>query len=947
MSQTLVAIDLETTGLNPDRDAIIEIGAAKFRGQEVLDTFATLVNPKRDLPTKITHITGIKPEQLVDAPSLFSVARALTEFVGDCPVIGHNVTFDLRFLNNQGLLVRQSYLDTFELASILMPEASRLSLAALTDDLDIEMENHHRALDDAQATRELYLSLYDKAMALSPSTLREINRLAAETDWVLRGFFLQIEREQARTAFTSQRPTSASQGDGYLPTVFSRAKDKALEPTQDRQPIDAEQIADLLQEGGLFNHHFSGYEYRPQQIDMLNAVGETFNMGGQLLVEAGTGTGKSMAYLLPAIYFAHQNRERVVISTNTINLQDQLFNKDIPDLARILPLDFKVALLKGRSNYICWRRLANFRRRGDLSTDELRVLAKILVWLPATETGDRAELMLLNHEQSIWSNVHAEAETCLGDRCRYRESGQCYLYRARERAESAHLIIVNHALMLSDMVTDNRVLPEYEHLVVDEAHHLEDRATDHLGFSVSQAAGQRMLNELSYERSGGSYTGFLSEILPHFTRAKISDDDRDKLILHIKRLHNDVERSRRSIDMLFNELSMFLDNYCESRSRNFNVYDLQVRLTTSVRSQPDWGEIEMMWEDVSGPLARLAQGLEQLRSTLEHFQDVEVDDYEGLMQDMQGYATRVQELDRGLESILTHPVDDGIYWAQVSVQHGTVTLNMAPLHVAPLLREQLFLKKDTVILTSATLCSDGDFSYIRQRLGLADAEELQVGSPFDYPNSTLLYLPTDIPEPGQQNYQRTVEQAVYHLCVATQGRTLVLFTSYSQLRNTYQSVVHDLERENIVIYAQGIDGSRRQILENFRTTPRSVLFGTRSFWEGVDVVGDALSCLVIARLPFAVPSDPVVAARSETFDEPFGQYTVPEAILRFRQGFGRLIRSKTDRGVVIVLDKRVQSKFYGNRFVTSLPECTLVRRPLRQMPRLAAHWLEHGPTKKR
>ncbi len=938
MAHVYVALDLETTGLAPDRDAIIEIGAVKFRGDETLGTWSSFVAPNRELPAKIQHITGITPEDLHGAPSLFSVARPLVEFVGEAPVIGHNISFDMRFLNKHGLLVDHPTLDTFELASILMPEAPHYNLSELAERVDVEQDRHHRALDDAQATRGLFLALMARAESWELRTIQELNRLAAGTDWSLREFFVDVERNMAKRAFIS--PPSVPRGPAKTTAPRRDQDGEALQPLADKQPIDGDALAAMLSPDGLFEQGFPGYEYRPQQVEMLQAVAEAFNIGDHLLVEAGTGTGKSVAYLLPAVYFAVANHEHVVISTNTINLQDQLFTKDIPDLREMLPISFNAALLKGRSNYLCLRRLAAFRRNGKLSTDEVRVLAKILAWLPTTTTGDRGELVLLNSEYPIWAQVQAEAETCLAEQCPYRMRGECFLYRARHRAEAAHLIVVNHALLLSDIATDNRVLPEYRHLIIDEAHHLEEQATTHLGFSVSQGQIYRLLNDLSVSMGSSGYGGFLSDIWTRLQQSGVPADVKAQVLDHMQWMHGQVDSARRALQLLFADLAIFLDNFREQRPETFGSYDVHIRLTPSLRSQPDWSGIEMRWEDFGNPLRKVGKGLEQLHDSLQSLESARIEGLDEMLQDLLGYRTRVQEVDRQTESILANPTMDSIYWARILAQQGTIELNRAPLHVAPLLEESLFKRKETVILTSATLCSEGDFSYIRDRLGLWESSELQVGSPFDFVSSTLLYLPTDMPEPGERNYQRVVESTLIDLCRATQGRVLVLFTSYSQLLNSYRAINPSLEEEGIVVYAQGVDGSRRQLLENFRSTPRAVLLGTRSFWEGVDVVGEALSCLVMTRLPFSVPSDPVFAARSETFEDPFGQFSVPDAILRFRQGFGRLIRSASDRGVVVILDKRLTSKSYGKRFLRSLPECTVRQDTLRSLPRLAARWID-------
>ncbi|MCL4395043.1 MAG: hypothetical protein M1482_09630 [Chloroflexi bacterium] len=302
---------------------------------------------------------------------------------------------------------------------------------------------------------------------------------------------------------------------------------------------------------------------------------------------------------------------------------------------------------------------------------------------------------------------------------------------------------------------------------------------------------------------------------------------------------------------------------------------------------------------------------------------------------------RVSETRSSLEALVAQPKTNGIYWATINKNNGDISLHAAPLFVGDLLQKQLFAGREATVLTSATLCVDKSFSHVKSRLGIGDwSDELTVGSPFDYANAALVFVPTDIPEPGQPGYQKGVESLLVDLLRATRGRTLVLFTSHSQLQATYRSITRPLEEDDIIVIAQNLDGSRRQVLETFKTQERTVLFGTRSFWEGIDVAGDALACLVISRLPFSVPSDPVFAARSETFDDSFAQYAVPEAVLRFRQGFGRLIRTKNDRGIVVVLDKRVLTKNYGKSFIESLPPVSKYQGPAKELPGIAAKWID-------
>lgn len=964
MPRIYVALDLETTGLQAERDAIVEIGAVKFRGDDVLDTWSSLVNPGRALPHKITRLTGITQGELERAPSLTAVLPALKRFIGENPLVGHNIQFDLAFLQRAGYTTPPPALDTFELACILMPYASRYALGKLADELGIEFPTQHRALEDAKAVHALFRALFDRAARLAPKIIQEIARLAEKSDWAMRFAFQDLLRERARTAFATgtigaQLAAKGAVADETFGLLFSRDRaERPLKPKAQMQPLDANALAQLLGPDGAFAKNFDGYEYRPQQIEMLRAVADAFNDSATLLVEASTGVGKSLAYLIPAIHWAIQNHHRVVISTNTINLQDQLFLKDIPDLRKILPLDFKAALLKGRTNYLCRRRLDALRRTEKPMAEEVRVLAKVLAWLPSTTSGDSAELVLVGSENQVWARLASDPDHCSADTCQWRQEGQCFFYRAREKAESAHLIVVNHALLLSDMATENRVLPEYKYLVIDEAHHLEACATEALSFEASSASLEALLRGLAHERGGliGNLAGSLRHSdVPSQIRRQVQNIFDDAA--------EDVERARRGVYDFFRTLEEYLSHQEQSPGEAESAYDRQIRLTPARRAQPEWSNVEIAWDDFGARLAKVRDGMEKIYKAWDELDAYDVPSQADLQTELASAMRRVSETRAQMEALVTKPQASGIYWATIARSRlpaqsawnnspssararenrndGDISVHTAPLHIGEMLQKQLFAGKDATILTSATLCVDKSFRHIKSRLGIGDwADELAVGSPFDFANAAMVYVPTDIPEPGQPGYQKAVEAILVKLLRATQGRALVLFTSHSQLQTTYRAITRPLEEDDIIVIAQNLDGSRRQVLETFKTQERTVLLGTKSFWEGIDVVGEALSCLIIARLPFSVPSDPIFAARSETFDDPFAQYAVPEAVLRFRQGFGRLIRSQNDRGIVVVLDKRVLTKSYGRMFLESLPPVSQYQGPLGELAEYAVRWIE-------
>lgn len=925
--KTLCALDLETTGLDPERDAIIEIGVVRFRGDRVEDEFQTLVNPGRPLAPFITELTGIHDAMLANAPRVNEVLGDLQEFVGDTPILGHSVNFDLSFLQGRGLFQYNVSLDTYDLASVVLPSAGRYGLSSLASYLGVPVSTSHRALEDAQTSRRVLMRLLEHVAELPRWLLEEIVRLGAEIEWGAGWIFEE--------ALERRVPDGAPDPEVDLFTGFPPLpKDGGeLDPSEEQTPLDADALAALLQPGGAFARRFPDYEHRTQQVQMLEAVADALSDHQHLLVEAGTGTGKSMAYLLPAVHWAEQNGQRVVISTNTINLQDQLLRKDIPDLSQVLARQFRATALKGRANYLCPRQLGAMRSVGPRSAEEMRVLAKILVWLHSGGSGDRGEINLIGAGEAIaWSRLSADNEGCGGETCVLEAGGACPYFRARRRAESAHVIVVNHALLLADIATGNRVIPPFEHLIVDEAHHLEDATTTGLSFRVTEAGVHRLLRDLGNRRSG--LLGQLMEIaraqLPPEMSAQVSDG--------VELVSGRVRESEKAIERFFQSLTSFLS--IRRDGKPVGPYGQQERIVHSTRMLPEWSELEITWDNLRAPFGSMLDALGEMESGLLSLAEEGTEAAENLALSTRAVARGLSEVYSNLDHMIFDPDPMMIYWAEASSARERPSLHAAPLEVGPLVEQYLWHEKESVIMTSATLTTAGTFDYLRRRLKADDADSLALGSPFDFETSTLLYLVEDIPEPATGHpYQRAVERGLIGLCKATGGRTLALFTSYSQLRRTAQAIAGPLAADGISVYEQGEGASRHALLESFRTSDQAVLLGTRSFWEGVDVPGEALSVLVIIRLPFDVPSDPIIAARSEMYESPFNQYTVPEAILRFRQGFGRLIRTRSDRGVVVTFDRRLLSKFYGQAFLQSLPHCSVRKGRLSEAPEAARRWL--------
>lgn len=909
MTRTYVALDLETTGLDPEHDRIIEIGAVRFdeSGAEI-ETFQRLVNPGREIPAFIERFTGVTNQMVRGASDIAAAGPEIEAFVGSSQVVGHNVGFDLHYLAREGVRLRVDAIDTAELARYLVPRLRSHGLADVARALGLETFDHHRALNDARVAAAVFTRLLTRAARLEPAQRSQLARFVGINQPVL--------------ASVIAGPAGEADGVKHIPALSPPPEYPALTPREPRLPVMPRDVEAAFRAAASV---LDGFEERPQQREMAEAVRKAFAAGGHYLVEAGTGVGKSLAYLLPAAIDALRNGRRVVVSTNTIALQEQLLAKDIPAVRRILVAagfiaeeeDLRASLLKGRSNYLCLQRwIANYAS-GLGDPDFARLGSAMLLWLPETETGDRSELNLAPDEWSAWQRFSAQDADCLARQNRYVREGNCFLLRARKSAESAHILLVNHALLLADLAAGGSAIPEFDHLVIDEAHNLEDVATSQFGASLSLRRLHEALDGIHRrgsreQREGGVVT--LLRALPQ-----------EAFGLLAKSLEDAVARCHEHAAPYFAALG---------RLTPAGEDDRQL-LTPALRHGDRWEAVEEAWDGWLRTIREVeARGAVAAKAVAE----AAVESADVLASEFETALRRVQDVHLLAEQLMGSPGEDTIAWTGRD-REGNGTLNSAPIDVGPRLWEELFSKTGTLIATSATLSANGDMNFAARRLGLEDPETLQLGSPFDYRRATLLAAVDDVPDPAARDYLDAVARAIVQLTLASGGRALALFTSNAALRRVADLVKPELDASGILALAQGVDGSPRQLTEQLRSNSRTLVLGTASFWEGIDIRGDALSLLIIARLPFGVPSDPVFKARSEQYPSPFNDYALPSAILRFRQGFGRLIRDKTDRGVVAVLDRRLWEKQYGKAFLNSLPECTRLKAPAREVADAVRDWL--------
>ena len=710
--------------------------------------------------------------------------------------------------------------------------------------------------------------------------------------------------------------------------------------------LSPQQILKLLEADGLLARLVKGFESRPQQRQMTANVIEAYNENSIALIEAGTGTGKSLAYLIPALIWAAKFKERTIISTNTINLQEQLIHKDIPKLLAVLNLDLKAALVKGMSNYLCLRKLSDVQLETRLyPSAESEEIEKISVWSQRTTDGSRTSLPFLP-TFNTWEKVGAESEACSHGQCPYYQ--QCFFFKARRQAQEAQILVANHHMLLTDLAmradSDNYeemcLIPVYKRVILDEAHHLEELATEHFADRLHRLELNRILGRLASDKQG-AHKGKLP-LLKEKIQTCTGRLPAQELAFLLTQLSIDLPAVRHR---LIEETNQAFDAFVQ--------FIVEIKQPKELRGAEESSENKLRllqmhydppyWQQTVEPkVAQLIETLRHYRHQLlslemqmksieeERFQEIT----KSIRTDIQGLAVRLEAATALLHQFTTKKMEQTqVRWleSQPLKTLNNVHLVDANLNVSQVLADYLFSKFPTIVLCSATLTTNKRFDFVRKRLGLTSqllpqrkVQENIYESPFNYREQVLLALPIDMPAPVHPHFNHAAYEMIWQAICASQGQAFVLFTSYFMLHRCAQLLEERMRSHRYTLLKQG-DDHRQILLDKFKEAKRAVLFGTDSFWEGVDVAGDALRCVIIVKLPFKVPSEPIVQARTEAIlksgADPFLDYSVPNAVVKFKQGFGRLVRNQWDRGCIICLDTRLVTKNYGEFFLNSLPKC--------------------------
>ncbi|MBS4199481.1 ATP-dependent DNA helicase DinG [Bacillus sp. FJAT-49732] len=932
MSRKYVVVDLETTGNTHDRgDRIIQFSAVVIENLQIVDQYTTFINPGIPIPPFIEELTGIHDGMVQDAPEFKDVATKINTLLQDAIFVAHNVIFDLRFLRNE--LEKEGYenigldsIDTVEFAKILFPTASSYKLSELAELLQLEHENPHQADSDALVTAELLLILIERTRSLPLITLEKLSDMAYSLKSDLYIIFQSILKEKRKNIENLQEDLEVFRGIALKKKMIPQ---KIHDERSLSYPISIEDKMDLLS-------HTKNFKLRTGQMEMMDIVYQSFLNNKIAVIEAGTGTGKTLGYLLPSLYFAITQKQPLIISTYTIQMQDQIFN-EIVRLKEMIPFPFQTSTLKGRSNYINMLKFEQSLYDKDLHYDTVITKMQLLVWLVHTETGDMDELNVSSGGKLYKQRVKHDGWFFQKEKDPWL-SHDFYMY-ARNLASCADLVITNHSMLLVDTEKDQNILPDYHYVVIDEAHNLEKAASNCFGKKLEYNGLKFWIGRL----------GTLDKNHIFNKLEKLLEKKGLSPSLHPFELEQLIIQLEMEIDDLFNMLGKKIVQQYERKSNKTTKQ--QLRITESMISDRKWLPIIICAERVYDYFRTISKELEQRLMLLKQENKNIADREQAFLAEMNSFFKDWLKIGEKIYQLLLKPSNEYVFWLEGDIRAipNSIGIYAQPVNPGNELFNRFFNQKKSVVMTSATLTVNHSFDYFLKELGLPKevVTEKVISSPFDYQKMVKLMIPSDLPEVrGTVNdeYIEAISSHIISLADATDGRMLVLFTSYDMLRKTYQLIKDSNALEDFILLAQGITGgSRTRLTRNFQQFNKSILFGTSSFWEGVDIPGEDLLCLVIVRLPFSPPDEPITAAKYELIKNngknPFSEFALPEAVIRFKQGFGRLIRTESDRGVVIVLDRRIETTSYGKNFINSIPNISIERGPLNNILSSIEKWL--------
>ncbi|MBS3973395.1 MAG: DNA polymerase III subunit epsilon [Actinobacteria bacterium] len=900
----LVFVDVETTGVEPQKDRLIEIAALATRGTEVLGSFHTLVDPGVLVPPEITALTGIESSQLKGAPDPATAVRELASFVAGRDIVAHNVAFDRDFLLRvaEKNAFKGAWIDSVQLAQIALPRLRSHRLGDLAECFDAPRPNH-RATDDVEALAYLWRIMLCAIDALPRAVSQKIAQMDPSVEWPLRSVISQVAFDQQAAHFDlkleRQRRALAYKAKALVDA----------EELECRAP-SAEAVCAEFELEGLAGRTFECFEYRAEQVDMATAVLDAFASERHALIEAGTGVGKSLAYLIPAAHFAMLNGVGVGVATKTNSLLNQLIYNELPRLNRGLGEGFRFASLKGYDHYLCLRKLeiALASSREKTEQDLVRQAA-LIAWVVQSAAGD-LDGINLHWPRAGRTEFAASLSECTRKNCRHFSG--CYLHGARRRAFSAHIVVTNHALLFRDTAASGGILPPLRHWIIDEAHSVESEARRQFTFEASHAEVNGILTALHTSAGGG--------VLGGVRRKTRSGDPEDavKILAELAVIEEKVRVGTEAAEMFF---GLFKEVEAGSADTTYNRREIW--LDEGFRAGERWRAIS---ERGFALHKRLAEIVERGRFLIRLLEETEMSHTDAVA-DLAGLLMRLASQAQTLEMVLNADNDEYVYYMEFDHRRKVVAekLCAALLNVADVLAENFLPSVRTAVFTSATLAIGDDFSHFAQKVGLDRGSgekhtETQLKSGYDLEKQMAVFVPKDMPMPNEPGYLKALSELLYEVHVVMGGSVLTLFTNRKQMESLYQEVAPRLQAEGLPLLIQSRGASTKRLRDEFIADNRSSLFATKSFWEGFDAKGDTLRAVVVPKLPFARPDSPLAAERNRREGNiSWRKYDLPDAVIELKQAAGRLIRSSTDIGCLVIADTRVLHKSYGRGFLSVLP----------------------------
>lgn len=896
--KTCVALDLETTDLTPNRGDIIEVAAAKFKGDKVLAEFQFLTKPSGKIPAIVSAITGIVDKQVVEAPPFADVKDDLVKFIGKHPIVGHNINFDINFLAGKGVELTNPRYDTWKLATMLVPELSSHSLEVLTNYLKIKHIESHRALDDVLASKDLFLRLVKRIYEVNYGVLQEINRYAVKHDWGLAAVFKQV--------------LSARRGEKEKKSKVI-AKPKTTPKKTDQRRVGLTEIEALFKKKEQLKKIITNYEFRPSQVALLQQLVKDFTGSKQSIINAGPGVGRYLAYLVAAAYQAQAKKtsQSVAISVSPFSLQKQLSTEEAEIVQNITPFNFTPALLEDRRKYLCRRRFEQFKNKPELSTAQMEALAKLLLWLDIAQFGLFTEMAWSYEDYRVEEQVNCDVKYCLQKNCSYYQD--CFYYNAFQKAQKSDVVIFNHTALAAE----GKSL-RIKNVIFDEAQELEKQFTHYLSFQLSENSITRKLSWLDHD------PGFLQLIPRKALLKKVTKSQVAALIRQATKIKDKTT-------LFFGVLGIFASQQKQDLAVGGDYFTLT--LDIDVRQYPEWDRVKQAGQNYIVDMYAFLAQLDKLLVSLKQKSAQEIHcDLSGAYQDL--YDTTKE-----LEKIILQPEANEVAW--LSLNNNYLQLSLSPQQVGDFLQSNLLAKSGSVSFVSSVFNNQTNTDYFRERLGLGEEyNQHDIAAPYQYDQQAKVIVPTDIVGHNQPGFHQDLQRIVMGMATKLKGKTIISCGSRAAVRKIFTDLALPLKEKSIKVLGLGISGGEDKVKQEYFHQDQAVLIVTHEFLLKNEIPSEKLACLIIHKLPFGFFSDPLTTARSQGGQNAFQQSALPEALLKWRQVFQQLIKSVDDRGVFIVLDNRVETARYGAEFIKNLPTSQVEYCPKAQVVTHAWEWLQ-------